>query len=153
MISAQWRRVLVVDDDAPIRRLLSSVLKARGLIADEAADGAEAIALCAENPYRVILLDLLMPNVDGFAVLDALAKLPPSETPIVLVLTGADPETTQRLDSRRIHGVIRKPVEVEEVAALVRACIEIKAAGPFGPMAVAVIGSAQLIALLSSSRF
>jgi len=152
MISDQLRRVLVVDDDAPVRKLLVSVLKSRGLIVDEAADGGEAIALCAVNLYRVILLDLLMPNVDGFAVLDALAARPPSETPIVLVLTGADYETTQRLNPKSIHGVIRKPVEVAEIAALVRACVELKAAGPFGPMAVAMLGSVPLIALLSSSR-
>ncbi|HEY6844163.1 MAG TPA: response regulator, partial [Thermoanaerobaculia bacterium] len=76
---ADTKRVLVVDDDAEIRELLASVLRRRGLTADVAADGAEALDLLRQNIYSVVLLDLLMPNIDGFAVLGELdsALAPP----------------------------------------------------------------------------
>jgi CheY-like chemotaxis protein len=68
----QRRRVLVVDDDAEIRDLLATVLRRRDLAVDCVADGGEAIAHLHRNTYAVVLLELFMPNVDGFAVLEAM---------------------------------------------------------------------------------
>src|SRR5687768_14011893 len=112
------KRVLVVDDDDDTRHLLVSLLRQRGLNVDEAADGAEALDLLRRNVYAVVLLDLLMPRADGFAVLDAMKSDDVKSAPVMLVVTGADRSTVDRLDSQRIHGIVRKPFDSQELVAL-----------------------------------
>ena len=119
--------------------MLAYLLGQRELAVDVAAGGREAIDLLAENTYSVILLDLLMPEPDGFAVLDSVGSA------VVLVVTGADRSITDQLDSERIHGVVRKPFDHEELASLVVACSEIRSRGSFGMMAVAVISGARFL--------
>ena len=145
---AQQRRVLVVDDDATIRALLGSVLRRRDLEVDEAADGAEALDLLRQNSYAVVLLDLLMPNVDGFGVLDELGSA--ISTPVVLVITGADRSLIKQLDPQRIHGVVRKPFDSEDLADVVVACAEIRSRRPFEAMAIsAMIAGGPFLAWLN----
>ncbi len=127
--------------------MLGAALRQRSLAVDEAADGEEAIALLAEYRYAVVLLDLLMPHVDGFGVLDALADDP--NPPIVLVVTGAERRVLDQLDSRTIHGIVRKPFDPVEIANVVSACAEIRGRSAFETMAYAtVMAGAPLIALL-----
>ena len=142
------KRVLVVDDDAEIRELLTSVLGRRDLTVDQAADGSEALDLLRQNTYSVVLLDLLMPNVDGFGVLDELGSA--ISTPVVLVITGAERAMLKELDPQRIHGVVRKPFDAEDLANLVVACAEIKSRGAFEAMAIsAMIAGGPLLAWLN----
>jgi len=144
------KRVLVVDDDSVIREILSSVLQRHDLTVDAAADGAAAVALLRENAYAVVLLDLMMPGVDGFSVLDHLAGADLGSPPVVLVITAADRSALDRLDAQRIHGIVRKPFDPEEIARLVVACAEIKGRSPFGPMAIAtMIAGSPFLALLN----
>jgi DNA-binding response OmpR family regulator len=148
MTSEQHRRVLVVDDEPEVRRILATALRQRGLTIDEAADGSDAVALLRENVYSVVVLDLLMPGVNGFAVLDAIDERE-GQVPIVLVVTGADRAMLDGLDSQKIHGIIKKPFEPHEVAAVVAACAEIRGRSAFETMALAtMITGAPLIALL-----
>jgi two-component system, OmpR family, response regulator len=141
------RRVLVIDDEESIRRMLGSALRQRTLSVDEASDGGGAIALLNENRYSVVLLDLLMPGVDGFHVLEAMGK--ETNPPVVLVVSGADRALIDRVDSRLIHGIIRKPFDPVEIADIVQACAEIRSRSAFGTMAYAtVMAGAPLIALL-----
>jgi CheY-like chemotaxis protein len=143
----QYRRVLVIDDEESVRRMLSSALRQRTLSVDEASDGRDAIALVNENRYAVVLLDLLMPEVDGFHVLDAIGRV--TNPPVVLVVSGADRALIDRLDSRLIHGIIRKPFDPVEIADIVQACAEIRGRSAFETMAYATaIAGAPLIALL-----
>jgi len=144
------KRILVVDDDPGVRELLRSVLDRRGLTVDAAADGNEALHLLRENLYSVIILDLLMPIADGFDVLRGMEAVEFQVAPVVLVLTGADRRTVESLDSQRIHGVIRKPFDVEELATLVVACAEIKSRNAYGTMAIAtMIAGGPFLALLN----
>lgn len=148
MTSEQHRQVLVVDDDAVVRSILSTALRQRNLLIDEAADGEEAIRLLRETAYSVVLLDILMPGVDGFGVLDAIDSSG-AYPPVVLVVSGADRYVLDQLDSRRIHGVVRKPFDPHEIASVVAACAEIRGRSTFETMALAtMISGAPLIALL-----
>jgi CheY-like chemotaxis protein len=144
------KRVLVVDDDVSVRELLSSVLQQHELTVDTADGGAAAVELLRENQYAVVLLDLLMPGMDGFALLDRMAGGDVASPPVVLVLTAADRAAIARLDAQRIHGIVRKPFDPEEIARLVVACAEIKSRSPFGPMAIAtMIAGGPFLALFN----
>ena len=149
MTADQHRRVLVVDDDQNVRTMLGALLRHRGLIVDEAADGKIALDLLRENRYAVILLDLLMPVADGFAVLRGFGTEGVQAPPVVLVLTGADRATIDQLDSQHIHGVVRKPFDPEELASLVVACSEVRSRGNMETMAMAVISGAPLLVWLN----
>jgi CheY-like chemotaxis protein len=142
------QRILVVDDDHEVRRILVTALRQKALIIDEAADGAQAIALLREHTYSVVVLDLLMPVTDGFHVLDAIDEND-ANAPIVLVVTGADRPVLDQLDSRKIHGVVRKPFDPQEIASVVAACSDIRGRSTFETMALAtMMTGAPLIALL-----
>jgi CheY-like chemotaxis protein len=145
----QSKRVLVVDDDADLRRLLVSMLRRRGLHVDEAADGEQALALAGANRYGVMLLDLLMPVLDGYAVLEQIERDATAPRPVVLVITGADRAAVERIGAHRVHGVMRKPFDVEEIVNVVVACAEIRERSSFETMALAtMIAGGPFLALL-----
>lgn len=145
----EQRRVLVVDDDVEVRRILGASLRQRGLQTDEASNGLEAIELLRENRYVVVLLDLTMPGLDAFAVLNAIDQN--STAPIVLVVSGVDRRVLDQLDSTRIHGIVKEPFDPLEVAGIVAACAEIRGWSAFETMAYAtILSSAPLIALLGA---
>jgi CheY-like chemotaxis protein len=147
-MTTDHRRVLVVDDDPEVRRILVASMRPRSLTVDEAADGRQAIDLLRQHSYSVIVLDLLMPEVNGFGVLDAIDETATS-APIVLVVSGAPRNVLDALDSRRIHGVIRKPFLPQEVADVIAACADIRTRSAFETMALAtMMTGAPLIALL-----
>ena len=148
----QHRRVLIVDDDPDIRKLLTSTLTPHGLVVDTASDGEEALECLRQNTYAVILLDLLMPKLDGFGVLAAMKTDAMQSPPVVLVVTGADRTVVERLDPQRIHGIVRKPFDAEDLATLIVACSEIKGRGSFGTMAiVTLVSGAPFLAWLVRS--
>lgn len=116
------KRVLVADDDDSIRRLLITLVRRENLEVDAAADGQQAIALLEQNRYDVILLDLMMPRVDGFGVVEYLRTHATDPKPVVLVITAYADQKFKEVDSDIVAGVIRKPFEVFEIAQLVRLC-------------------------------
>src|SRR5205809_191087 len=73
------KRILVVDDDDAIRALLITVLHRRGFKVDVARTGVEAMEQAARCRYAVMLLDLMMPRMSGYEVLDELQKTPRNE--------------------------------------------------------------------------
>lgn len=148
MNADQQKRVLVVDDDAVTRELLVTALAKYSLTVDVACDGREALALIKEHRYAVILLDLLMPVLDGFGVIDGLES-DLASPPVVLVLTGADRREIAHLNPRRVHGIIKKPFDRDEVAAVVVSCAEIRGRKALDTMAIAtMIAGSPLLALL-----
>jgi len=147
MTGEQQRRVLVVEDNPSVRQLLVVALRQRSLLVDEARDGREAIDLLREHTYAVVLLDMILPQVDGFGVLDAI-DVSTAVVPVVLVVSGADRGILDQLDARRIHGIVRKPFDATEVANVVAACAEIRGKSALETMALTVITTAPLFALL-----
>ena len=134
------QRVLIVDDDSSVRHILASALRQKSLNIDEASNGNEAIGMLREHNYAAVLLDLMMPQVDGFAVLDAIRTDLPSP-PVVLVVTGASRELIEKLDTTRIHGVVRKPFDPLEVATIVAAVADVRSRSSFETMALATFVS------------
>jgi CheY-like chemotaxis protein len=119
----QPARVLVADDDQSIRQLVCTIVQRERLDVDCVADGEEAIEKLKEHEYAVILLDLMMPRVDGFGVIEYLLANPPSRKPVVLVITAYADQTFKEVDPNVVSGVVRKPFEVADIGNLVRMCV------------------------------
>ncbi|HEX3582907.1 MAG TPA: response regulator [Thermoanaerobaculia bacterium] len=148
MTTDPTKRVLIVDDEKDVRDILFTVLQQRGIQSDCAANGREALDLIGQHPYVVVVLDLMMPEVDGFAVLDRLRES--GTMPVVLVLTAADQGLIDRLDASLIHGLIRKPFEPAEIADVIAACADIRSRSMFETMALAaMIASGPLVTFFS----
>lgn len=114
------RRVLIADDDPSIRRLLETLIRREQIGVDSASDGSEAIALLEKNEYGVILLDLMMPNVNGFGVIEWLRANPRQEKAVVFVISAYADEAIRQVDTSIVAGVIHKPFDVSDVASLIR---------------------------------
>src|SRR5688572_5685212 len=112
------KRILIVDDDDPIRALLMTVLRRRGFHADCARNGIEALELLATCRYSLVVLDLMMPRMNGYEVLDHVGKMPPATRPLVLVLTAGLGMRT--LDTSFVVGTIQKPFDIELLVDTVR---------------------------------
>lgn len=116
-------RVLVADDDPSIRQLLCTIVRREHLDVDCVSDGQEAIDRLREHDYTVILLDLMMPRVDGFGVIEYLRHHPPKNKPVVLVITAYADQRFKKVDPNIVAGVIRKPFEISELGDIVRLCV------------------------------
>ena len=112
--------VLVVDDDPAIRRLLAAVFEDEGCSVRMASDGDVALSLCAEQLPRLMLLDLNMPNMDGYEVLSELDTRGWRQFP-VLVVTGNSRLAELR---DRVDGVVPKPVDIDDLVYRARDLLE-----------------------------
>lgn len=114
--------VLVAEDNAATRSLINALLR-KDFSVDTAGDGMEAIAKLECRQYAVIILDLLMPHLDGFAVLNFLTEKHPDLLRRVVVVTAAlAPQEMDRVGDYDIFTLIAKPFEVEILLATVRHC-------------------------------
>jgi len=119
---AAARQVIVVDDDPGLRTLFIAILERKGFTVDVASDGRAAFSQISRNAYSVILLDLMMPDVNGFELLGRLARECPSLLPRVIVMTGASRRVVQTLDTSCIWGLVRKPFDIDDLVDAVVAC-------------------------------
>ena len=117
--------VLVVEDDAAIRDLLVTALGREPLRVDTAADGAEALEKLAGARYAVLLLDLMLPRVSGYALLEILRARQTAGTLMVIVMTAFDDAAIRALDAEQVHACIRKPFDLLMVSELVRDCAQL----------------------------
>lgn len=113
--------VLIVEDDRAIRSLLVTMFRRRGIAAHTASDGAEALDLLAKSHYSVLLLDAMMPRMDGYEFLDRIRNWSPARRPLIFLLTGA--ASPRPYDPELVAGTIRKPFDVELLTNMVSACL------------------------------
>jgi DNA-binding response OmpR family regulator len=113
--------ILVVDDDPEIRTLIGAALHREGFHCEFADAGDEAIRKLAESRYSLILLDLMMPRVDGQGVIDHV-RFSGITTPIV-VITAAGPGRIETLSPVRVKAVLTKPFEINELLDVVSALV------------------------------
>lgn len=105
------KRILVVDDDDAIRALVQTVLRRRGHLVDGARNGVEAMEMMSGCRYSLVILDLMMPRLSGYEVIEQLGRLSVMTRPRVLVLTaGQEPRS---FDQDLVVGTIHKPFDVE----------------------------------------
>jgi CheY-like chemotaxis protein len=115
-------RVLIVDDNESTITLISALLRTDFEI-DTASDGAEAIQKLQTRRYSAVLLDLRMPDVDGFDVLDFVRENQPALLPRVLIVTAvANDDHLERASGYGVSAVVRKPFEIDRLLEDVRKC-------------------------------
>jgi DNA-binding response OmpR family regulator len=116
-------RALVVEDDPAIRRLVEKLLTRHHIAIDLASDGRIAVSKLQENRYSVVVLDLMVPEVNGFQVIDFI-KQQPSPTPVAVV-SAVSQQALKNLDLDVVKLVISKPFDVDEFTkAILTLCSE-----------------------------
>ena len=125
LIERQKKDVLIVDDDDPIRELVTHVLLQRGLTCDRASDGIEALEKLEQASYTVILLDLMMPRMDGISVVSHLRQevVGAVERPIVFLMTASPPREELIGTADIVQAVFAKPFDIVRLSNVVTDCI------------------------------
>jgi DNA-binding response OmpR family regulator len=102
--------VLIVEDDPSIRKLLRVILRHAGIAADEAINGREASELLGRKRYDLVLLDLMLPLVSGYDVLDEIGRT--DCVGCVILITAASDGDLEQVNHELVRAVVRKPFDV-----------------------------------------
>lgn len=117
--------VLIVEDDLLLSQLYKTALGMAGFTVRQAADGLQALREIDADPPELIVLDLSLPVVDGFAVRQEVAAHAHTRDIPIVIVTGS----TRDLDAMNVPCVLRKPVSPDQLVATVRRCITAGAPG------------------------
>lgn len=118
-------RILIVDDEEPVRRLLTKELGRKGFLTDTAENGDRACAKLMDSSYDIILLDIVMPGMDGMSVLKKLQEDPAA--PAIIVLTGkATVDTAVSAMKAGAYDYLTKPYKLDELAIVIQRAYEQK---------------------------
>lgn len=114
-------RVLIADADMALRQALFSALLHLDVFSDTVGTTTDALAKLSEEPYGVLVIDVGLPFGDVESVIGAVARMPVSKRPVVLVLA-ANPEATRGLDVEIVQIVLRKPALLSQLVDVVVSC-------------------------------
>ena len=135
-------RLLVVDDDRAIRKLLERIARRAGFEADGAKDGVEALEMLDRADYDVALIELMMPRLSGYELVQRVSTR--KKRPIVIVATALTNGDLASVDDTLVRHVIRKPFDVNAViAALTDAVKDLHADATFAVAAEPVPGAPE----------
>ena len=115
--------VLIADDSRVFRVLMSEVLREKGLIVEEAADGRQAMDAITSTRPDLLILDALMPVHSGFDILARIRELMPDYAPRVFIVTAVYKSRRWESEARQQFGVdeyLEKPLEPEELIEVLR---------------------------------
>jgi DNA-binding response OmpR family regulator len=116
------KKILVVDDDDAIRNMVERVLRREHFEVESARDGFEAIEKLARNDYGTVLLDLMMPRIDGLGVLRFLETEPKAPQPRVIVMTANLQTASETASAQPVFRILPKPFDIHELVSHVREC-------------------------------
>src|SRR6266498_496336 len=111
-------RVLVVDDDDAIRKLLERIARRAGFEVDGAKDGVEALEMLDRAHYDIALIDLMMPRLSGYELVQRIGTR--ENRPIVIVATALTNSDVATVDDTLVRQVIRKPFDIHAVVAALK---------------------------------
>ena len=114
-------RILTVEDDERIRTAVSLALEEEGWEVEEAANGEDALVAFAQNPSDVVLIDIMLPGIDGFEVCRRIRRL--GDVPIVMVTARSDSHDVVAGLEAGADDYLRKPFDPKELSARVRALL------------------------------
>jgi DNA-binding response OmpR family regulator len=90
---------------------------------DFASSGREALLKTRSDNYDAVMLDLIFPDINGMDILDTIEKEKPQAMRKIIVITGAGHSIIEKLDTSRIHALLRKPFDIHEVIRLTVECV------------------------------
>jgi CheY-like chemotaxis protein len=118
-------RILVVDDIADNSFLLQALLECEGYQVDIADNGREALVKIEAAPPDLVLLDIMMPGMNGYEVAECIRQNHQLDSVPILFVTGYDSSVTSIVNtSAHAAGIIRKPVEVDNLVMQVEAALD-----------------------------
>lgn len=121
-INGEGKRILVVDDDLAIRVLLHAVLKRLNFSVDLAEDGQSGLDKVAANPYDLVLLDLMMPRVNGYEFIDQMKNRDMVRKPHIIVFTAAGQRGVEKIPPNSVCNSILKPFDLEKFLEMINGC-------------------------------
>ena len=119
-------KILIVDDEEMIRNVLREYVEFEGNEADEAADGMEAVKKCRENDYDLILMDVMMPKLDGFSAVKEIRK--EKDIPVIMLSARGEEYDTLFAFEIGVDDYVTKPFSPKEVMARINAVTKRRAA-------------------------
>jgi DNA-binding response OmpR family regulator len=114
-------KLLIVDDEANIRRVVREYAEFEGCTADEAGDGMEAVAMAKNNDYDLIIMDIMMPRLDGFSACKEIRKT--KNTPIIMLSARGEEYDKLFGFELGIDDYVVKPFSPKELMARVKAVL------------------------------
>jgi len=114
--------ILIVDDDASVRRALHSTLRTLGFNTSEASGGPEALVLARASRYDVVLLDMNMPDMDGLEACRSLRRLLPRSAILMLTVRDSEEDKVNALEAGA-DDYVTKPFHIRELTARIRAAV------------------------------
>ena len=116
------RKLLIVDDEAKIREVLKEYAEFEGFLTDEAVDGMEAVKKCRENDYDLVIMDVMMPKLDGFSSVKEIRKF--KNVPVLML--SARTEEYDKLFGFELGAddYVVKPFSPKEVMARINAILK-----------------------------
>lgn len=112
-------KILIVDDEEMIREVLKEYVEFEGYEAYEAADGMEAVRMCKENDFDVILMDVMMPKLDGFSAVKEIRKT--KNTPVIMLSARGEEYDKLFAFELGVDDYVTKPFSPKEVIARIGA--------------------------------
>ena len=109
------RRVLVVDDDPDIRRMVRAVLEYDGYTVDVAEDGYTALRVLEATRPDCVVLDVMMPGIDGYTVLDRIRSGDRGAVPVVMLTAAADDGNAWQAWTKGVDYFLAKPFDADEL--------------------------------------
>lgn len=106
--------LLIVDDDKAVRRLLARVAERAGFDVDTAKDGLQALEMLERKQYDIAIVDLMMPRLSGYELVQKISTLNPR--PTIIVATALMNGDVSSLDDSLVRRVIKKPFDINAVA-------------------------------------
>jgi two-component system copper resistance phosphate regulon response regulator CusR len=120
--------MLVVDDDAMSSELVAVFGRRLGLLVDLAENGRQGIEKIAEVRYDALVLDLLMPGIDGFGVLEYLDRCQPEMLPRTIISSALPEKYRERVTRYGVCGVLPKPLDHRALQKMIEECLVVPAA-------------------------
>lgn len=117
--------MLVAEDDAAIRRLLAATLRRRGLDVRLAGDGAEALQALEAETWDAVVLDLMMPSVTGWELVQWLHDHPARRPRSIVIMSAAGRDALRDLDPSIVNAIFFKPFDVLQLGHYVSGAVRL----------------------------
>ncbi len=127
MVHSATRTILIVEDDQHIRKLLNILIRRDDVVIDEAVEGLEARQKLLDNHYDLVILDLMMPHVDGFSLLKEMREREETaQVPVIIVSARSEDRDLMKGYSMGANYYITKPFEPHDLIHSVELILKIK---------------------------